>query len=314
MHSHHSHSGQYVQHAKDTLEECVQAAKDKKFDVFCLTEHMPRCREEDLYPEEIESKTTPEDLAKVFDNYVKHARQLQKDNTSNTEILVGFECESIRAECWDRAVELKKQYGLDLCVGSVHHVNGIPIDFSQGQWCDASDSVSDMIDDQTTPEHALYKKYYEIQWDMLQKLKPEVVAHFDLIRLYSTIREGFGATENYVRENWPDVWEQIVKNIDFIISYGGFIEVSSAPLRKGWDTPYPRPDICKAVIDRGGRLCLSDDSHGVAQVGLNYKKTLEYLEGLGVQDLWFLTKKSGKVEAQKIEIVRAKEAGFWALC
>lgn len=56
---------------------------------------------------------------------------------------------------------------------------------------------------------------------------------------------------------------------------------------------------------------MSDDSHGVAQVGLNYKKTLEYLEGLDVKDLWFLTRKSGKVEAQKIEIVKAKEVGFW---
>lgn len=311
MHSHHSHSGQYVQHANDTLEECVQAAKDKKFDVFCLTEHMPRSKESDLYPEEIESNTTPADLAKVFDDYVKHARQLQKDNKSNTELLVGFECESIRPECWDRAIELKKQYGLDLCVGSVHHVNGIPIDFSKGQWCEAADSCSIMVDDNIDPEHALYKKYYETQWDMLQKLKPEVVGHFDLIRLYSTISEGNKGSENYVRENWPDVWEQIIKNIDFIISYGGFIEVSSAPLRKGWDTPYPRPDVCRAVINRGGRLCLSDDSHGVAQVGLNYKKTLEYLESLGAEELWFLTRRDGKVEAQKITLAKAREAAFW---
>lgn len=50
--SHHSHSGQFCPgHAKDSLEEIVQLAISKKFQVFCLTEHMPRGND-DLYPEE----------------------------------------------------------------------------------------------------------------------------------------------------------------------------------------------------------------------------------------------------------------------
>jgi histidinol-phosphatase (PHP family) len=51
--SHHSHSGQFCPgHAKDSLEEVIQLAIAKKFQVFCLTEHMPR-GELDYYPEEV---------------------------------------------------------------------------------------------------------------------------------------------------------------------------------------------------------------------------------------------------------------------
>jgi histidinol-phosphatase (PHP family) len=51
--SHHSHSGQFCPgHAKNLLEEVIQAAIAHKMWVFCLTEHMPRSKE-DFYPEEV---------------------------------------------------------------------------------------------------------------------------------------------------------------------------------------------------------------------------------------------------------------------
>ena len=50
--SHHSHSGEFCGHAKNTLEEVVQTAIAKKMQVYALTEHMPR-EDQDLYPEEV---------------------------------------------------------------------------------------------------------------------------------------------------------------------------------------------------------------------------------------------------------------------
>lgn len=53
MHSHHSHSGQFCRHATGTLEEVVVEAIRRGFEVYGLTEHVPRYRSEDLYPEEV---------------------------------------------------------------------------------------------------------------------------------------------------------------------------------------------------------------------------------------------------------------------
>ena len=50
--SHHSHSGQFCNHAKDSLESMVQTAIQKGMQTFALTEHMPR-EDRDLYPEEV---------------------------------------------------------------------------------------------------------------------------------------------------------------------------------------------------------------------------------------------------------------------
>lgn len=50
--SHHSHSGQFCGHAKNTLEEVVQRAISLGMETLAMTEHMPR-EECDLYPEEV---------------------------------------------------------------------------------------------------------------------------------------------------------------------------------------------------------------------------------------------------------------------
>lgn len=42
------------------------------------------------------------------------------------------------------------------------------------------------------------------------------------------------------------------------------------------------------ILKNGGRLALSDDSHGPHAVGLNYGSLPEYLQRVGVTELWFL--------------------------
>lgn len=52
-HSHHSHSGQFCRHAKDKLEDVILEAIRQGFQSFGLSEHAPRWRVEDLFPEEV---------------------------------------------------------------------------------------------------------------------------------------------------------------------------------------------------------------------------------------------------------------------
>lgn len=54
-HSHHSHSGQFCRHAKDNLEDVILEAIRQGFQSFGLSEHAPRWRLEDLFPEEVSS-------------------------------------------------------------------------------------------------------------------------------------------------------------------------------------------------------------------------------------------------------------------
>ena len=75
-HSHHSHSGQFCKHAAGTLEEVVLQAIQQGFETFGLTEHVPRYRTEDLYPEEVcglLSRVLPMSSAKLI-NYATLGR------------------------------------------------------------------------------------------------------------------------------------------------------------------------------------------------------------------------------------------------
>ena len=52
-HSFHSHSGQFCKHAVGLLEDVVKEALNQSFEIYGLTEHAPRYRAKDLYPEEV---------------------------------------------------------------------------------------------------------------------------------------------------------------------------------------------------------------------------------------------------------------------
>ena len=159
-------------------------------------------------------------------------------------------------------------------------------------------------------DEQLFEAYFDDQLAMLQALKPPVVGHMDLIRLKSDEPDG-----SFTR--WPNVWQKILRNLDFIAGYGGLLELNSASLRKGMSEPYPKAEICRVTrslfrpfpsfcldlpllmlvlsngclqefMARKGRFCLSDDSHGVEQVGLNYNRVLAFLRSTGICTLHYL--------------------------
>ncbi|ANB10951.1 histidinol-phosphatase [Sugiyamaella lignohabitans] len=313
MHSHHSHSSDHCQHASSPLDDMIQRAIDERLLVLCLTEHMPRIDPNHLYPEEIKSNTTVEQLKCVFDTYYKRARQAQIEYKDRIDLLVGFESETISDEYLDYIDELRKQYKFDMVVGSVHHVSRIPIDYNEETWIRALDatvgtlhSKTDNISDESLQKY--FEEYFDLQYLMLKRLKPSVVGHFDLIKLC--------APKGVVPESlqsWPSVWEKITRNVKLAVSQGGLFEVNSAAVRKGWDTPYPGRDIASLIHELGGEFCLSDDSHQVGHVAQNYKACIRYLKELGVERVYYLkTKRLADTISIIKDSVSLQELDEWA--
>lgn len=227
--SHHSHSGQFCGHAANTLEEVVQQAISKGMTTFCMTEHMPR-DEADFYPEELDSHNEAS-LAKLYDDFYAEARRLQKAYASQIQLFVGFEGEWIRPGSLKLCQNILEKHDVDMFVGSVHHVHTVPIDFDLPMYHKARD-LSDGTDE------GIFADYFDSQYEMLQALKPPVVAHFDLIRLKSDDPERSFKT-------WPRIWEKIERNLKFVTEYGGVLELNSSSLRKGMSEPYPQVEICQ---------------------------------------------------------------------
>ncbi|CAG8459504.1 11732_t:CDS:2 [Diversispora eburnea] len=254
----HSHSGQFCEHATGNLEEIIQEAIKKKFLIYGLSEHCPRYRAQDLYPEE--SHLQPSDLSMTFSKFVIEARHLQEKYKSHIKLIVGLETENITDSTTTEMLDLISKYKLEYIVGSVHHVHETPIDFDEKTFeialskSSSSSFVSHDDDYSYSPEESLFLSYFDSQYQMLQHLKPIVVGHFDVIRIY---RPKFLLTNL--------IWQKIERNIDFIINYGGLFEINSAGFKYFTDA-YPLRDILKLIIQKGGKFTISDDSHGPLKV------------------------------------------------
>ncbi|GAA6042116.1 hypothetical protein JCM8097_003115 [Rhodosporidiobolus ruineniae] len=275
--SHHSHSGEFCCHAKGTLAEVADEAIRQGFTTFGFSEHVPRYQASHLYPEE--SHLTIEDLASTFDAYLLEAHRLKKLHADKLAILVGLETEYIDRAGLDELERLIQRNGnaIEYLVGSVHHCDELPIDFDKERFdhCLANQPGSSEHDRLSR----LFCTYFDNQLELLTRLEPEIVGHFDLCRLYYP---------NIDFRSFPDVWARIERNVDFAISYGAIFEVNASAFRKGWSTAYPGTEVFDTILVKGGRFTLSDDSHGPQAVGLHYDKAYEYLRERNVQELWRL--------------------------
>ncbi|KIJ05938.1 histidinol-phosphatase [Paxillus involutus ATCC 200175] len=303
--NHHSHSGQFCKHASGTLEDVVLEAIKQGFEVYGLTEHVPRYRVEDLYPEE--AGLSPDALIQQFTNFLNEAHRLKSAYASQITLLVGLETEFITETDLEKLSALLSEHSsrVEYIVGSIHHVNAIPIDFDHASFERALHSFTDAVAEINTQGGCHMDKflaaYFDAQYRLLERFRPEIIGHLDLCRLYNP---------ELRFSEFPNAWEILKRNIKFAINYGALFEVNAAALRKGWLTPYPGEDVIAVILELGGRLALSDDSHGPYRVGEHYPETRNYLQQLGVKELWYLSHSSDG-NAFERGLAPARVAGDW---
>ncbi|KAF9463207.1 Polymerase/histidinol phosphatase-like protein [Collybia nuda] len=305
-HSHHSHSGQFCKHAKGLLEDVVLEAIRQGFEIYGLTEHVPRYRAEDLYPEE--EGLTPNFLMKQFHQFLDEAHRLKALYAPKITLLIGLETEFITDTDLDHLDLLLRKVGgrVEYIVGSIHHVSGVPIDFDLATYRKSQHSLGPFNSEQEAQESFLCA-YFDAQYELLLRFHPEIIGHLDLCRLYEPQLQF---------SNYSLAWKKIERNIVYAIKYGALFEVNAAAFRKHWDSPYPARDVIEFVLKKGGRFALSDDSHGPHAVGLNYHRLAGYLRETGVTELWYLQKadtlNTGGRTIQPVRLVgNWWDHGFW---
>ena len=130
---HGGHSGQFCTHAKDSLEEIIQAYIAQGFLWVGITEHMPPVADDIRYPDEAEANQSAADLLQRFEDYFQTCRSLQQKYADQIEILAAFETETYEGST-AFVEKLVEKIRPDYLVGSVHHVRSIGIDFDQANY------------------------------------------------------------------------------------------------------------------------------------------------------------------------------------
>jgi histidinol-phosphatase (PHP family) len=260
---HGGHSGEFCLHARDTLAEIVAEYHAQGFTCVCLTEHMPPETDAWLYPDERATGMSAADLRRRFEHYIQTARRLAEEYAGRMTVLVGMETE------WYPGADLavaRWRDRLDMVVGSVHHVWGIGFDYSAEYYAEAMRVAGGLI--------AAYEAYFDAQHEMLRTVRPEVVGHFDLIRLHDP---------DYTQTmSNPSVWARIVRNLEWVRENGAILDVNARALLKIQHEPY----VCLPILSKAASMGIvaapGDDAHGVGDVGKGMDRVGEILVRLGL--------------------------------
>jgi len=270
---HGGHSGEFCKHAKGPLRQVVERACELGFSTYGLTEHCPRLRQQDLYPEE--APLTPDDLQAMFAAYVTEARALQKEFEDRIELLVGFETEALPEDSWPTAMRaIQAQHDFDFFVGSVHSVGGTYIDYKP--------EMTQQLAAQHGGWDELCAAYFDQVSEVVATLQPPIVGHLDLIRRFRG---------NDV-EISPAVWPSLRRTLEVIKTSGALLELNAAPARRDFGPVYPAPSILATARELGIPITLSDDSHGAHAVGGGLDACLAAAKTAGYESVHYLTRAS----------------------
>lgn len=283
---HGGHSGEFCDHAEGTLAGIVAAACAQGFTVYGVTEHAPRLEPGLLYEEEKEMGWTSDTLVHMFDHYAARVAALAQEYRGKLEVLRGFEAEVVPREVYvARALDLKRQYQFDYLVGSVHYVAGYIIDYRKERFdaaCAASGGLEGMC-------IAYYRDYAA----MCRDLKPEVAAHFDLVRRNAPDEECIAT---------PAIREAAFAALEAVKASGAILDINTGAYRKGFGRPYPAPWILREARRLGIPVCFGDDSHRASEVGSHFAQARQYLLDHGYTGITALRRGEGGLMQVKIPL------------
>jgi histidinol-phosphatase (PHP family) len=284
---HGGHSSEGSSHGSSTLAELLDAAVARGMRTYGVSNHAPPSETRFLYDDEIEAGIDLAGRRAQFEAYAALSAEAVATYAGRLEVLRGFEAEVVPAASYVEEMRgLRERYGFEYVVGSVHHVDELPIDVSQGLFDEAVERLGGL--------EGLLVRYYEQVAEMVEGLRPEVLGHFDLPRLLS---EGDPAHEA------PAVVAAADAALEVVAVAGSLLEVNTAGYRKGLRGPYPAPRVVRRASELGVGLTFSDDSHEVAHVGANLERARAYLLGCGVRTIGALGRASeGSIERREIPL------------
>ena len=176
------------------------------------------------------------------DEYIRTVNGLKEKYKGKIEILCGIE--------WDAFGEGDIS-AFDYTIGSVHYLlkDGIyyPVDESKEDFdrlCSAFGGAMNAV-----------REYYRNVKRLVEKVKPTIVGHFDLIAKFNEKNEFFD-------ENSDEYFDAFKECADTIIKYKVPVEINTGAVSRGYRTaPYPSGRALEYLKTRGASFVFSSDSH-----------------------------------------------------
>ncbi|MDQ2982440.1 MAG: histidinol-phosphatase HisJ family protein [Actinomycetota bacterium] len=156
--------------------------------------------------------------------------------------------------------ELLARYPFDYLLGSVHFVDGFPVDSEPG------------LVDKLGPAEA-WRRYFVWLRNAARSGLFDSLAHPDLAKHH-------GPRPDAEAVQWLHE-----ETADAIEAAGVCVEVSAAGLRKPVGEVYPDAELLEACRERGVPITVASDAHAPQEVGLNLDRAIEHARAAGYETL-----------------------------
>ena len=118
-------------------------------------------------------------------------------------------------------------------------------------------------------------RYFDEYAAYVDEIKPDIIAHFDLICKYNRTRHWFSESEGAFIRCGKAALERMIKSCDVLeVNTGG-------TARSNQPCPYPVMPLLKYWHDLGGRVIPGSDCHSCLQLDAWYDKLPAYLREAG---------------------------------
>lgn len=252
---------------RNTAEEMVQPAIRSGCAALGFSEHspFPPVGKHDGY------SLLPERVA----DYRAEVLQLRENYRNQIDIFLGLEQD---------IDSLPPEHPYDYLIGSVHNLRA-----GGSKWLPVDESAEAFV--RYAREYfggdclAMAEAYYRLEAEVVQKTGCQIVGHFDLITKFNEEGQLFS-------EDDPRYRNAALEALNAVLEHDVIVEINTGAISRGYrTTPYPAPFLLRAIREKGGRICITSDSHSAQTITCSFAKAAELAVACGFQETWNLTKR-----------------------
>ncbi|MBN2858428.1 MAG: histidinol-phosphatase HisJ [Candidatus Delongbacteria bacterium] len=268
--NYHMHSN--FSDGKADLEDYVKAAIEKGFVSIGFSEHGPT-----------KFKKHWELTQDRVKEYFSETKRLKEFYSDRIEIYCGLELDFLPG------VESNDfyEYDLDYRIGSIHYF--FDEEDIYGVDCKFDDFKKTVFDYFKGDIKKMVGEFYSRIIQMVEKFEPEIIGHFDLIKINNTQNKFFHEGESWYKD-------EVMKVLEFISDKGTMLDVNTGGITRGFLTePYPSAWALKEAAHLKIPVTLNSDAHRPEHIDGNFELVTQILKDAGYKEKMILS--GGKWES-----------------
>ncbi len=130
---------------------------------------------------------------------------------------------------------------------------------------------------------SMAEAYYRLEAEVVKRTGCQIVGHFDLITKFNEGGRLFS-------EDAPRYRNAALEALDALLEHNVIFEINTGAISRNYRTaPYPAPFLLKAIREKGGRVCITSDSHSAETITCAFPMAAELAMACGFQETWILT-------------------------